>query len=227
MVTLIVRTIIIYILLLSAIRLMGKRQVGEFEVSELVITFMLSELAVMPIANTTVPVVNAIVPVVLLLSLEIVFTLLTSKSAFCRRIMLGKPNIIIKKGKLDMKELSRLRLSVAELMSELRLKGVSSLDEVDYAIVEDNGQLSVFKTAATSPVTPSDIGKPAQEKGIAHCVISDGRVSASGLKDACRDRAWLDSELTKRSAAVLDVCVMTVDDGGNILIILKDGTKLT
>lgn len=222
MVSLFIKTLIIYILLVAVLRIMGKRQVGELEVSELVITFLLSELAVLPIVNSSIPVFHAIIPVLLLLALEIAFSLLTSKSAFFRKLLLGKPNIVIRNGKLDMKQLSRLRVSIAELMSELRLQGVSSLEEVDYAIVEDNGRLSVFKTPGAASVTPSDLGLSPQRRGIAHCVISDGKISKSGLADSGKDEKWLECEIKKRGAAIRDICLMTVDDGENVFIIMKE-----
>lgn len=225
MVTLVIRTIIIYLLMLLAIRIMGKRQVGELEVSELVITFLLSELAVLPISNKNAPLSHAVIPILLLLSLEVIFSFALSKSSLLRKIMIGKPSIIIQKGKLDTKELAKLRISMAELMSELRLKGVASLSEVEYAIVEDNGQLSVFKPAGTSPLTPEDAGIDVRSKGIAHCVISNGKVSEDGLRAAGRDCKWLESELRKRGAAVFDVCIMTVDDCGEIFMMLKGDGK--
>jgi len=224
MATVFARTIIIYILLLGAMRLMGKRQVGELEVSELVTTFMLSELAVLPIANKNAPLSHSILPVLLLLSVELIFSYITSKSNLLRKIMLGKPNIIIRKGVLDEKELSKLRMSVDELMSELRLKGVSSPEEVDYAIVEDNGQLSVIKRAAASPLTPPDLGLSSCERGIAHCVVADGKISGDGLSDIGKTKSWLNGELEKRNTAIEDIRLMTVDDGGTIFIIMK-GTK--
>lgn len=210
MAQLLLKTLAIYLSLLVVIRLMGKRQVGELEVSELVVTFLLSELAVLPITNQDTPVTHAVVPIAFLLFAEIAFSFAISKSAFVRKIMLGKPNIIIRKGVLDEKELSKLRVSIAELMGELRLNGISCLSEVDYAIVEDNGKISVFR-ADNSEV-----------KGIAHCVISDGKVSHDGLKDACRDEKWLAGELKNRGAAVRDILMMTVDDGGKVFIIMKE-----
>ena len=222
MASLIIKTIIIYFILIAAIRIMGKRQIGELEISELVITFLLSEFAVLPISNKNASMLTALVPIGILLTLELASSLLTAKIPAVRKLLIGKPNIIIRKGVIDTKELSRLRMSIAELMSELRLKGISSLAEIDYAIVEDNGQISVFKTASTSPATPSDIGIAVPERGIAHCVIAEGKVLTDGLSDAGVTREWLEDELKKRCAAIRDICIMTVDDGGNVLIIMKE-----
>ncbi len=221
MATIFVRTVIIYIVLLVAVRVMGKRQVGELEVSELIITFLLSELAVLPLSNVNAPITHGIVPIVLLISAEVIFSYLTSRSPTLRKIMLGKPSIIINKGVLDEKELSRLRISTAELMSELRLKGIASPEEVYYAIIEDNGQLSVFKKAKYSPVTPADEGIEATESGIAHFVIANGKISGSALSDAGIGEDELYDILKNNGAAVKDVSLLSVDDGGGVYIIKK------
>ena len=221
MASIFVRTVIIYALLLVAVRVMGKRQVGELEVSELIITFLLSELAVLPLSNVNAPITHGIVPVVLLISAEVIFSFLTSRSPTLRKIMLGKPSIIINKGVLDEKELSRLRISAAELMSELRLKGVASPEEVYYAIIEDNGQLSVFKKAKYSPLTPDDAGTASTERGIAHFVITDGKISDSALSDAGLKKDDLYKILKEKGAAAADIHLMSVDDGGGVFIIKK------
>ncbi|MBR6917808.1 MAG: DUF421 domain-containing protein [Clostridia bacterium] len=201
---------------------MGKRQVGELEVSELVITFLLSELAVLPISNKNAPLSHAIIPGLLLLAAEVIFSFVLSKSERFRKFAIGRPSIIINKGELDRKELSKLRIGISELMSELRLKGAASLSEVEYAIVEENGQLSVFKRAASSGLTPSDVGIEAKEHGIAHCVIASGKVSDEGLRAAGRDRAWLAQKLAPTGASEDAVFLMTVDDAGDTIIIMKN-----
>ncbi len=225
MATLFFRTLIIYVVLIAALRLMGKRQVGELEVSELVITFLLSELAVLPISNRNAPLSHGLIPVLLLLAFEVILSYVSSKSPLFRKVMLGKPSVIINKGALDRDELSKLRISVTELMSELRQKGVSSISEVEYAIIEDNGKLSVFKRSDLSPVSRKDAGIETEECGIAHCVIAEGEISDDELRSAKRDRAWLGSVLKAKGAAACDVYLMTVDDGGRINIIMKGNEK--
>lgn len=215
------RTVIIYFILLASIRLMGKRQVGELEVSELIITIMLSELAIIPVSNKNAPLLHALVPVLFLLSAEVIISYITSKSSVLRALMIGKPSVLIDRGVLDQKELSRLRMSVAELLGELRLKGVGSISEVEYAIVEDNGQLSVFKKEEYSPLTPNVAGIAVKEGGIAHCVVVEGKIFKSGLASARRERKWVDSALAGYGIDITDVCIMTVDDGGAINIIMK------
>ncbi|MBQ7714984.1 MAG: DUF421 domain-containing protein [Clostridia bacterium] len=212
MVTLFLRTVIIYLIMLAAIRLMGKRQVGELEISELVITFLLSELAVIPISNRNVPLSHAIVPILLLLSAEVIISFILSKRSSARRIVIGKPSVLINKGRLDQGELDRLRMSPSELLAELRLKDVPSLSEVEYAIIEDNGQLSVIRKTSAKEAC-----------GMAHCIIDSGQINRDGLRGAGIDEEWLSDYLKESGTAVEDVCLLTVDDGGNAILINNEG----
>ncbi len=215
MATLFLRTLVIYVVLLAAIRLMGKRQVGQLEVSELVITFLLSELAVLPLSNIYAPLSHALIPTLVLLSAEVISSFISSKSMVFRRIVIGKPSMIINKGIIDQRELSRLRISVSELISELRLKGAASVSDVEYAIAEDNGQLSVF-------LRRQNDGERAASDGIDHCLVADGKICADGLRESGVSRAWLDGVLSENKTAAADVFLMTIDDGGNTNIILKE-----
>lgn len=221
--TVFLRTFIMFGVLFAAIRLMGKRQVGELEISELVITFMLSELAVVPISDKNVPIIYSVVPIFILISIEVFLSFVLSKNSFLKKIILGKPSVIIYKGKIDQKELRRLRMSVSELIGELRLKGIASVSDVEYAIVEDNGQLSVFTKKSLAPLTPKDVGINTRENGIAHCIISDGKLFCDNLKLIGKNENWVFEILKERNENIKNVFLMTVDDGGNIYIIRKDG----
>ena len=225
MATIFIRTIIMYALLIAAIRLMGKRQVGELEVSELVITFMLSELAVLPISDKRIPILQTVIPILTLLSAEVILSFMISKSAFFKKIFLGRPGIIINKGVLDQKELARLRMSMSEFLSELRLKGAASISEVEYAIIEDNGQLSVIKKEAYSPVTPDFEGKTAAEKGIAHGVIIEGKLYTDNLKLSGKSEGWLRDQLSKKKLSQEDIYLLTIDDSGSVFIVIKEDIK--
>ena len=114
---------------------------------------------------------------------------------------------------------------MSELMSELRVKGISSLSEVEYAIVEDNGKLSVFRKESSSPVTAQQLGIPVKPRGIAHCVVVEGEYFDDGIRIVGHDREWVNGKLKEKCAAVKDVCIMTVDDGGGIIIIMKGTDK--
>ncbi len=211
MATVLIRTAIIYILFTIAIRLMGKRQVGELQISELITTFMLSELAINPIQDISIPIAYALIPLVFLFAMEVITSFLVTKLPKFRRAFMGAPSIIIRAGVLDQKELSRLRISISELLSELRLKNVSKIEDVDYAILEQNGQLSVFLK-----------GNSQASNGIAHAIIQDGCINYSALDEAQKSPDWIDTELGKRGLSLCEIFLMTYDEKGVINIIKKE-----
>ncbi len=222
MITLFIRTLLIYFILLVSIRLMGKRQVGELQITEFIVTFMLSELATMPIVDKRAPVSYAIVPILLLLSLEVIFSFIISKLPSLKKLFFGSPGVLIARGEIMQKELARNRIDINELLAELRLKDIADPTEVEYAILEDNGKLSVIKKASVSPATPNDIGLKIKERGIAHPLIICGTVSEAGLKMAGKTDGWLKSELRDAKAQIKDVFLFTVDDLGQTDIIMKE-----
>ncbi len=207
MVTVFIRTLIIYFALIIAIRLLGKRQVGELELSELVITFMLSELATIPILDSSIPLSHAFIPIVVLITSEIVSSFLVMKLPFIKKLLNGNPSYIIKRGKINQKELARLRMGLPELLSELRLKDVGDVSDIDYAILEENGKLSVFEK-----------DKPP----LAHALIIDGTVIKSNLELVKKDEKWLLSYLSKHKMKLGEVFLMTICDNNNINIIMKE-----
>lgn len=222
MVTVFLRTFIMYALLLGAIRLMGKRQVGELEISELAITFMLSELAVVPISDKNIPLLYSVVPILILLSVEIILSFAISKSPQFKKLILGRPSVIIKRGKIDQGELKKLRMSVSELMSELRLKGISSVSDVEYAIVEDNGKLSVFTKKSASPLTAEDAEVEVDETGIAHSVVIEGKIYSENMELAGKTEKWIREKIRENGTDTERIFLMTVDDNDNIYIIKKE-----
>lgn len=223
MITVLIRTVLIYSLLLLALRLTGKRQVGELQISELITTFMISELAASPIQDLSIPLIYSILPISLLLCLEIILSFLATKSKAVKNLFFGNPSVIIEKGILNQKELSRLRIGINELLGELRLKDVSSIDEVDYAILEQNGKLSVFLKNSKQPVIAEDlkINKPAC--GIAHAVVIDGEIDDSNLMSASKTKEWLNKYIRHHKINIKSILLMTVDDNNNICIINKEG----
>lgn len=222
MATCLIRTVLIYILLVLAIRVTGKRQIGELEISELVSTFLISEIASMPIGNQEIPLSFAVLPVLTIISLEIVVSFLTTRSAIMKKIFLGSPIILIKRGKLQQKELSKARMSMEELLSELRQNGSTSVEEVDYAILENNGKLSVTQKASSKPLTVSDMKLSIPESGIAHAVIIDGTIKKEALSGSGLDQRWLDIQIKKSKLSLGEIFLLTVDDLGKINIIKKE-----
>lgn len=194
---------------------MGKRQVGELQLSELVTTFMLSELAINPIQDTSIPIFYSLIPLIFLLAAEVIMSFIMTKSPLMKKMFFGSPSIIIQNGILNQKELSRLRISISELLGELRLKDVSDISDVDYAILEQNGKLSVF-------LKEDKISIDKKSCGIAHSIVIDGDINKSNLKYAKKDEEWIFDELCKRKLSIEDIFLMTVDDEDNVNIIIKE-----
>ena len=211
MVTILIRTLVIYLTISVVLRCMGKRQVGELELSDLVATLVLSEAAAMPIADHNMPLLSALIPILVILSLEIILTYLKTKISPLKKALEGRPSILICRGHLDQGELEKMRISIEELISECRLKGFPALSEIEYAILEQDGQLSVF-------------GKE-EQNGIAHPVITDGQIHERHLRLVGKDQNWLEKECRKRSCAIKDVFLMTVDDCGKIGFLRKEIKK--
>lgn len=220
MATVMIRTILMYVILLIVLRLMGKRQVGELEVSEFITTLMLSEIIVVPITDRKVPVLYGIIPVMILVSIEIVLSLSMTKYPFIRRLLLGSPTIIISKGVLQRKQLEKVRMSTTELISELRLKGFSSIEDVEYAIIEDNGQMSVFPKADIAPLTPKDVNISPSAVGISQCVVSNGKILRSSLDLCGKSEEWILDLLSKRGLKLSDIYLMTADETGNVSLLM-------
>ncbi len=225
MVSVVARTIIIYIILLIAMRVMGKRQIGEMQVSELIITLLLSELAVGPITNKNLPIIHAIIPIFLLLSLEVITSFALTKSNKLKKLLYGAPTILIRDGKINFKALADNRIEIDELMSELRLKNAPDISSVMYAILEDNGKLSVFLKADMSPPTAHDLDFVPAESGIAHELIIDGEIVEENLTLLGKDKEWLTEQLLSRHADQKDVFLLTMDDSGSIELIRKETQK--
>ena len=209
-----IRTVIVYATLIAVMRFLGKRQIGEMQVSELITAFLLSELASTPLTSADMPLAFALVPVAVLVCLEIIFSFLPTKISFFKKIFDSRPSILIKGGKPDVREMLRMRMTLEDLLCELHLAGYSSPDEIEYAILEPNGKLSFF--AKTNPPTP---------KGIAHAVIIDGKISDYSLSSAGKSRTWLFRELKKKKLPAGSVFLMTVDDGGSTKIITQKELK--
>ena len=222
MATCIIRTVIIYILLVLAIRTTGKRQIGELEISELVTTFLISELASMPIGNQEIPLSFAVVPILIIISLEVVISFCSTRSNIMKRIFLGTPSILIERGKVRQDELSKARMSLEELMSQLRQNGVTAIENADYAILENNGKLSVIPRAAAQPVTVKDLNLQVGESGIAHAVIIDGVLKKEALRGAGKSEVWLKEEIRKSKLEQKEIFLLSVDDLGKVYIIKKE-----
>ena len=221
MLTILIRIFLIYTILLVTMRVMGKRQIGEMQVSELVTTILLSELAAQPIADDRIPLVFAIIPIGALISIEVILSFAVTRIPFLKPIFDGKPNILINKGKICQSELLRVRISLEELLSQLRINGVSDISDVEYAIIEHNGQLSVIPKKRADPPSAYDLKVTVTESGVAHAVVVDSKVSDFDLSLIGKDRKWLDNRLSRLNAALSDILLFTVDDAGRENLVLR------
>ena len=221
MITVVIRTFIIYVALNITLRILGKRQIGELEIAELVSTLLLSELATVAISDPSVPLAFSLLPVILIMSLELLVSDVKNRSPILKRIFEGTPGVLIRRGVLDQNALRKMRISVEELLSAFRLQGIVSIADVYYAILEQNGQLSVILRKEKQPPAAEDLSLPLKETGIAHAVIVDGQVKREELTASGRTERWLDRTLHTRGAAVKDVFLLSVDDGGEVTCILK------
>ncbi len=219
--TIFVRTIIIYLILIFAMRIMGKRQVGQLEVSELVTTFLLSELASFPITDDGIPLLFSVIPILTLVAVEVIGSYIITKSNIFKRLFGGRPTFIIYKGKIDQKELMRNRITIDELFSQLRIKSILSLDDIEYAILEQSGQLSVITKSMCQPVSPSDLSISVPERGIAHAVIMDGKINESNLKIVGKNEAWLSNRVKAHGLLIEDIFIYTINDIGEEKIIKR------
>ena len=226
MLTIFIRTIIIYFILTVIMRIMGKRQLGELDVGELVITIILSEIATNPITNPERSLLEAIIPIITLASLEILTSALVLKAPIFKSILSSKPAVLVARGKIDFKIMKKVRISLEELVSQVRQNGIYDLNEVDYAILEENGKMSVIPKNANRQPDKSDLKIYCPDNGIMHIVISDGSISLHGLKIIKKDRAWLDHKLSQLGIKIKDIFCMTVDDSGKIFIQKRDGKQI-
>lgn len=217
-----VRTLIMYGAILIAVRLMGKRQISQLQTSELVVTLLISELAVMPIQQHQDPLWNGLIPMVVLVVCEIVVSLFMLKSGKFRQLVCGNPIVIIENGKLLQNQMRRLRMSTEDLFEELRQAGAFALEDVAYAIMETNGQLSVLKKSSADYLTPKQAGVKAPEEALEVVVISDGKISQNSLRLCGRNPAWLREQLRFQGAELADVFIMTVRTDGQQRIIRKE-----
>ncbi|MBR3639232.1 MAG: DUF421 domain-containing protein [Clostridia bacterium] len=222
MVTVFLRTVFIFFVLIVSMRIMGKRQVGELQISELVVTFMLSELAVLPIADRTVPVSHALVPILTLLSAEVILSFLETKSNKLKKLLGGEPATLIRKGKLDAGELARHRIELEELLAEMRLCGVFDIADAEYAILEENGRISVKPKASRVSAAAEDAGIAVAERGVARALIVDGELNEKTIRvSGFREEAVKDA-LAGRGVPQESVFLMTADDAGNYSIYIKE-----
>lgn len=219
----ILRTAIIYCTLLLAMRLMGKRQLGEMELSEFVVASLIADLASHPLQDVGIPMINGLVPVLTLFCFEILIAGLSMKSIRLRTLLFGRPSILVRRGVIDQKEMRVNRFTADELMQELRNQGMFDLSQVEYAILETDGRLNVIPYPAEQPPTASQLGVAVPDGGCPLIVVSEGRVIGKNLRAIGRSTEWLREELRRKGHEnVQDVYLMTVNQSGQQYIAGKE-----
>jgi len=217
-----IRSIILYLLLIVTIRLMGKRQIGEMEPSEFVVSMLLANLATIPMQDPALPLSAGLVPIITVLALELVLSWLSLRSIGFRKLLCGKPVILIENGTLLQNNLKEARVTLDELTELLREQGILALNTVQYAILETNGQVSTFLYAKDRPPTAEECGISVQDDLLPYTLISDGQILHRNLLAAGLDNRWLNDELARLNCTASDVLLLTADKAGHTYLIKKE-----
>ena len=219
----ILRTMIVFLCIIGAMRLMGKRQLGELELSELVVAVLISDIAAHPLQDIGIPLLNGVLPIAILLSCELLISWLSIKSNVLRKILFGKPSILIDSGKIRQAEMKRNRFSLDELTEALRKKGITDLSTVRQAILETDGTLNVLTYTSCSPVTPAQLNLVTEERGIPVTLISDGKTECDNLHLLGKNNAWLMQKLGELGIDTPEqVYLLTIDALDGIYLQIKE-----
>ena len=226
MLVILVRTVLLYFIVVFAMRMMGKRQAGELQTSELVVAIMISDVASIPMQNTGVPLLSGVVPILTLLVAEVIVSFIILKNRKIRHILSGTPSIIVCHGKIDEKEMRKQRYNIEDLMEELRVCGYADISQVEYAILETSGQISVIPKSSARAVTVSDLGLNISGEQIPHTLVFDGVLDKKELKNSGKDENWLNKQLRANGIKHLrEVFIATTDTNGNLFVQSKERKK--
>ncbi len=216
MLVIFIRTIVLYTLVLIVMRFMGKREIGQLQTFELVISIMIADLASIPMSDIGVPIFNGIVPISGLLVMHLLISFFNLKSIRFRQFVCGKPSILIYRGRIDEDALKRERFTINELQERLREKDVFNIGDVEYAILETSGIIDIIlKPEKRSPIL-EDMGISAKYEGIVYDLVIDGVVQFENLKKLNKDYKWLKKQVVKFGFLPEDALVVTIDGGNNI-----------
>lgn len=218
-----IRATVLYAIIIFLIRLMGKRQIGELQPSELVITMLLSEIASIPMQDNTIPIVNSIVALFVLVAFEILTSAAGLKSYRLRSFLQGHPVIVIRDGKIDMKALKKLRMTVNDLLTALREKDVFEISQVSFAIFETTGKISVLLKPEHRNSTAADLNLSPRDSGMPFAVICDGRIIEDTVKESPLDTSEVKKLVISSKIPLKEIIIMTVDSNGTPYIVRKDG----
>ena len=216
------RTIILYLILIAVIRMMGKRQIGQMEPSEFVVTMLVANLASIPMQDGGIPLYSGLVPILTVLGVELVLSALSMRSVKLRRLLCGKPVILIENGNILQENLRSTRITLDELTGHLREKDVLDVTSVQYAILETDGNLSVFPYPKHLPASAKEAGIHVREQHLPVTLVADGYLYRSNLSAAKKDEAWVKKYLQEKGVSLQDVWLLTVDGAGKTVFLQKE-----
>lgn len=217
-----IRSIILYILVLIVMRLMGKREIGQLQPFELVISIMIADLASIPMADIGIPILNGVVPILGLLTMHLIISIINMRSVKAREIISGKPNILIFRGKINEKALKKERFTISELQERMRTNSVFNLADVEYAILETNGQITIIQKPEKRTTTPEDFNIVPEYEGIPYDLIVDGKIMYKNLEKLGKDYKWLKKQAEKFKIKPEDALIMTIDGKNQIFCQQKE-----
>ena len=217
-----IRTVIIYIFIIAAIRIMGKRQLGELQPAELVVTLLISDLAAVPMQESGMPLLDGVIPILVLVAMELLFSGLVLKVPFFYRLISGRPMVVIDNGKLDQQALKRMRVTIGDLVESLREQNVFDIEQIQYAIAETNGKISVLLKPEYRQPSCCDLNAVPPDTGVSMIVVDDGRVSEWALSLCGLDRQWLEKTLKSQHCRIEDVFLMMADRSKKYTLIRKE-----
>ena len=211
-----IRVSIIYILVLVIMRIMGKREIGQMQPFELVIAIMIADLASVPMADTGIPISNGIIPILALLLFQLIISIINLKSITLRKIICGKPRILIYRGKIDEQALKKEKITINELQERLRQKSIFTIGDVEYAILETSGEISVIQKPEKRNIIVEDLNITPEYEGIPYDLVMDGKIMYENLKKIGKDERWLQKEVEKFKTKPQDALIVTFDGKGQI-----------
>ena len=211
-----IRSILLYIVVLVVMRLMGKREIGQLQPFELAISIMIADLASTPMADAGIPISNGIIPILALLVMHLIISVLNIKSIKARQILCGKPTILIYRGRIDEKMLRRERFTVNELEERLRGNNIVNISDVEYAILETSGQVTVIQKPEKRNTIPEDFNIYPEYEGITYDLVVDGKIMQKNLDAVGKDYQWLEKELSKMNIKPEEALIATLDGKGKI-----------
>ena len=222
MITIFVRGVLLYLLLIAGIRFLGKRQLGQLEPSEVAVTMLIADLASIPMQDENIPILSGLIPIAAVLSTELLLSFLSMRSIRLRKLLCGKPVILIENGRFLQDNMRKNRVTLDELISQLREKDVIDPSTVQYAILETGGNLSVFLLPGNRPATAAEAGITPQKEYLPVTIISDGRLLEDNLKLAGKDKRWLQKTLSQHKATQESTFLLTVDQTNTVQFYKKE-----